>query len=490
MYKIAIGGFSHETHTFLDKLTDIEDFEVRGVQYGEDVISENEEVHGYIKGFIDILREQKAEPVGTVSAGASVHGHVTARAFDKYTGEMVERLQNLENLDGVLLALHGAMAAENHLKAEAEVVRRVRNAVGDIPIMVTLDLHANEDHELTDAADAVFVCKKYPHTDTYETGVAASRCLLKTLRGDFKPEVALHKPKVLSPSVFQWSEAPPMTDFRQRADEWKNKEDSIYYISIAPGFGYADVPDAGASAIVVTDGDRGLAETVARDISLLMWKKREQLATKPILGPEDAVREAMESVDEGSTPVVLADGSDRTGDSTYVPRELLTQQASGWALSSMNDADAVQKCQDAGLQSTLELSIGGWGQASGEPLQVTGKVVFLDEVTYQLTGPMGTGRKVHCGPSAVLDLGDERYVVLTSRNHQVRDEAGFSAFGLDPAGLDILVVRSRVHFRAYYDQEASEIIEVDAPGMGPADLTVLDYENVPADLYPVGSDWR
>lgn len=491
MFRIGIGGFSHETHTFLEKRTTEEDFYKRKVLFGEEVIEGNRGVRNYIQGFIEILDGAGAEMVGTVAASAGVHGHVTTGAFERFTDDMVQGFKEAGELDGVLLALHGAMAAEHHLRAEAEVVRRVRAAVGDIPLMVTLDLHANEDHQLTDVADAVFVCKEYPHTDTRETGMAAARCMLATLKGEFTPAMAISKPGIISPSVFQWTGASPMKDFRIRADEWEDREPSIDYISIAAGFGYADVPDVGASVIVVTDGDRALAETAARDISMYMWERREELARKPIAGPEEAVEKAMKLAAGGISPVVLADGSDRTGDSTHVLQELLLQDAESFALSSMHDPEAVRACLKAGLDAEVTLTVGGWGQASGDPVEISGRVDFVDDdMTYILTGPMGTGGDVPCGPSAVVNMGRDRYVVLTSINHQVRDAEGFRAFGLDPASLGILVVRSRVHFRAYYDDAAGSIIEVDAPGMGPADLGVLDFYHIPADTYPVGRNWR
>ncbi len=490
MVRVAIGGFIHETHTFLEKLTGVEDFENRGVHWGEEAIEANREVHGYIGGFVRVLEAAGVDMVGTVAAAAGVHGYVTDEAFELYTGALVEGVRDAMPLDGVLLSLHGAMAAASYPKAEAEVVRRIRAVVGDdVPIMVTLDLHANEDEELTDAADAVFICKEYPHTDTPETGAAAAHCLLETLAGRFEPEMAIQKPGIISPSIFQWTGAPPMSDFRARAREWEEKYPEIYYISIAPGFGYADVPDVGATVVVVTDGNKARAEEVARDLSAYMWERREELARKPIRKTEEAAERALELVAEGKTPVVLADGADRTGDNTKLLAELLRRGAKNVALSSMHDPAAARDCIDAGAGARVRVRCGGWGQASGEPLELEGTVSFAGDGEYVLTGPMGTGGTVRCGPSATLDIGDGNRVVLTSLNHQVRDAEGFAAFGVDPMEMDILIVRSRIHFRAYYEDVAGAIVEVDAPGMGPADLGVLTYHNVPADIYPIGRHW-
>ncbi|MDP2873275.1 MAG: M81 family metallopeptidase, partial [Bacillota bacterium] len=465
-FRVGIGGLATETHTFLNDPTTVEDFEDHGTLWGQEVIHNNRGImREYVDGYVEVLRGAGAETVGTMVAFAGVHGWVTAEAFDKYADGMAERFRReAGKLDGVLLALHGAMAVTGHPRPEAEIVRRVRAAVGDdISIMVTLDLHANEDHELIDAADAVFVCKQYPHTDMKETGVVAARCLLATLSGEYKPRTAIHKPGIITPSVFQWTQASPAREFRARADEWERREPGIVYISIAYGFGYADVPDVGASVIVVTKDDKVLAETVARDISAYMWERREELARKAVPKAAEAATKALELVGQGVRPVVIGDGSDRTGDSTHVMRELLRRGARNAVLSTMNDARAVKACEAAGIGATISLKLGGWGQASGDPLEVTGTVQWLGVGDYILTGPMGRGSKALCGPSAVVDIGNGNKIVVTSYNHQVLDEQGIVAFGLDFDASDIMVFRSRVHFHAYYDAVPGAVtLEVDA----------------------------
>ncbi|MDP2858636.1 MAG: M81 family metallopeptidase, partial [Bacillota bacterium] len=166
MYRIGVGGFIHETHTFCPAPTDVKDFEdQKGVHSGQDLIDYFTGTNDYYAGYFDVLGSYGAEVIPTSHAYAGVNNYVTKAAFDKYTSAIVDGLKAAGKLDGALLALHGAMVSEEHVKAEAEIVRRVRKAMGDIPIFVTLDFHANEDHELTDVADAVFIQKKYPHTD-------------------------------------------------------------------------------------------------------------------------------------------------------------------------------------------------------------------------------------------------------------------------------------------------------------------------------------
>ena len=123
-------------------------------------------------------------------------------------------------------------------------------------------------------------------------------------------------------------------------------------------------------------------------------------------------------------------------------------------------------------------------------MEISGKVEFLDDCEYVTTSPMGKGSRRRLGKVAVLGFGDNNHVILTQALHQVLDDAIYPAVGLRPEDLDIVSLKSRVHFRAFYQDEAGTIVEVDAPGLGPADLSQHDYQNLPEDIYPIGAKWR
>jgi len=167
-------------------------------------------------------------------------------------------LKGAGKIDGVLLALHGAMAVSGIPRPEAELARRVKKVNDKIPLMVTLDLHANEDVELANASDGVFILKTYPHLDSHDIGEKAAQCMIETIKGKFKPIMAVRKPGVISASVYQASEYHPMKEVYNRCRMWEER--GVYCASVAPGFGYADVPDVGASVYVVTNGDHKMAE--------------------------------------------------------------------------------------------------------------------------------------------------------------------------------------------------------------------------------------
>jgi len=440
-----------------------------------------------------VAEEEGAELFPVLSVGMAPGGFTSwfeKECFDKYANEIADGLKSAGPLDGVLLALHGAMAVSGVPKPEAELVRRVRKAVGSIPIMVTLDLHANEDEELTQASDAVFVLKTYPHVDSEEIGMVAANCMMDTLKGNFTPTQALKKPGIMSASIYQASAYHPMKLVYDRCREWEQK-DSVYCVSVAPGFAYADVPDVGMSVIAVTNDDKELAEQIVDDVAALAWSLREALSA-PLPNPAEAVSLALSHIARGEKPVILADGSDRTGDSTHVLKELLRQQATNWAIPGIADPKASHYlAENHNVGDEVTVSIGGWAsEHSGDPVEITGTIEFIGRPSFTLVGPMGKGAKVQDGLVVRLNLGKNSHVVVSERMRGANDSAPLAAVGIDVSSLDIVILKDRVHHRAFWDSVAQVDIRVDSPGIGVADLTKLHFDNVPKYIYPIGAKWR
>ncbi len=490
--RIAIAEFSHETCTFCPDPTTIERLDSYALR-GQAVAERLKGLPTYMNGFMQAINEAQAEliPLLYVSMAPGPYtSWLDADCFEKYTGEIVAGLRQAGEVDGVLLALHGAMAVQGILKPEAEIVRRVREVVGGKPIMVTLDLHANEDAELTEVADAVFIIKTYPHIDTEETGYAAAQCLIDTIQGRFQPRQALRKPGIISASIYQATDYSPMHTLLERCRQWEVKE-KVRWVAVAPGFAYADVPDVGMSVIAITDGDQALADAIAQDVSDLAWTLREAFR-QPLPNPAEAVAEAIGLNSQGLRPVILADGADRTGDSTHVLQQLLAQGAKNFAIPGIADPVVAKHLEaTAQIGDLVTVRIGGWAsEFSGEPVEVSGKIEFMGRPQYTLVGPMGKGRRVQDGLVVRLNLGNNNHVVISERMRGANDSAGLTSVGIDVDSLDIIALKDRVHHRAYWDSVAKADIKVDAPGIGAADLSTLHYNNIPDDIYPIGRNWR
>ena len=475
--RIGVATFSHETCTFCPNPTGIEEWEYYGPpMQGEEVLQAGD----YIRGFVDHCQEYAGvELVGISSPrnakGGSSGSWITTEAFDKYSYGIAEGLRRAGHLDGVYLSLHGAMAVIGIPRPEAELVRRVRQAVGDVPIVVTLDLHANEDHELSDAADAVFIIKRYPHYDSALQGERAARMMVRIVRGAYKPTMAARKPGVITPSVFQGTGVSPAMEIMERARRWECRVKDAF-VSVAFGFAYADVPDVGATVMVVTNDDQELADEIAEDMSDYIWRVRQAFAGKKLPKTEEGVRLAIAAARAGKTPVVVADHSDRTGNSTHILEELIRQGGSNCCITTIADDRAIEEIRSkARVGERVSVDVGGYmDKFAGNPVRIDGRLEFL--------GSYGRFDTV-----AVLLFGDNNRVIVTPLLHQVTDTSIFEPLGIDLDVLEIIVLKSRVHFRrGYYENGlAGAIFEVDAPGLGPADLTTIDYKNIPRDIYPI-----
>jgi microcystin degradation protein MlrC len=475
--RIGVATFSHETCTFCPVPTGIAEWEYYGPPVGGDSVLER---GSYIEGFVSRAREHRGvELVGILSPrgakGGSSGSWITKEAFDKYSYGIADDLREAGRLDGVFLALHGAMAVTDVARPEAEIVRRVRAVVGDIPIFVTLDLHANEDHELSDAADAAFIVKRYPHYDARLQGERAARIMLRTIRGTFSPVMATRKPGVITPSVFQGTGESPAMDIMERARRWENRETDVF-VSVAFGFAYADVPEVGATVMVVANGDQELADRIADDMSDYIWRVREEFAGKRLPKTRAGVAQAIAEARAGRTPVVVADHADRTGNSTHILEELIRQGARNFCVATIADSLAIREIASrAQVGERVSVNVGGYADRfAGRPVPVEGVVEYL--------GEYGRADTV-----AVLRFGDNNRVILTPQLHQVTTPGIFERLGIDLGEVDMVVLKSRVHFRRGFVETglAGAVVIVDAPGLGPADLSTIDYQNVPEGLYPI-----
>jgi microcystin degradation protein MlrC len=467
-FRIAVAQFSMETCTFCPRPTGVAEWEFYGPpQQGEAVLRRG----SYIQGFVARAAEYpEVELVGIYSPRSPVGGSsgswVTTEAFDKDTRGIQDDLRAQGSFDAVYLALHGAMAVTGVPKPEAEIVRRVRQVVGDARIAVTLDLHANVDRELSGAADGVFIVKHFPHYDSRYQGERAARLLVRTLRGDYRPAMAARKPGVITPSVVQWTGESPAIDIMERARVWEFTEPDAF-VSVAFGFAYADVPDVGAAVMVITNDDPQLAERIAQDMSAYFWRVREQFFAKPIPKTEEGVREAIRAAREGTTPVIVADDADRTGNSTWILEELIRQGGRNFVIATLADDRAIERIKaTSGTGRRVSVEVGGYADRyAGRPVPIEGVVDYL--------GPWAQHETV-----AVLRFGENNRVILTPTLHQVTTPEIFRDLEIPTEEIAIAVLKSRVHFRRGFDDTglARHIVIIDAPGGGPAGPAQLREE--------------
>jgi microcystin degradation protein MlrC len=321
--RIGVLHFSHETVTFLKNDTTLEDFVYPGSPAkGEALLKFDPK--SYMGGFVKMAREfAGVELVGIESPlwpkTYMGSGWVTQDAYETFVGRMIAEIKADKPFDGIYLCLHGAMAVRGVPRPEAELARRVREAVGPKAfIAATFDLHGNEDDEFLKYADMAFAVKYFPHYDGYLQGERAARTLVRAIRGDYKPTHITTKIPIISPTVLQWTGASPWMDLVQRALVWEAREPDVY-INVFFGFPFADVPDVGMTIQVLTNGNPELAANVCRDMAETTWRQRKALLTSTkIHSIPEGVALAKQAVQSRETPVVLADHSDRSGCATWL----------------------------------------------------------------------------------------------------------------------------------------------------------------------------
>jgi microcystin degradation protein MlrC len=485
-FRIALAGFVQESVTFIDVASTLETFQATE-STGQTMLDRHRGANTPTAGFIDICEAADCELVPLFYAGAAAAGPTTDDAYEHYVQRIVDGLKAAGPLDGVLLDLHGAMATPTRLDADAETLERVRAVIGtDLPLMIALDYHANIDKRTIELVDALFGYHYSPHTDMAETGKRTARCMLKTLRGEIKPVMAIHKPGVMVPSIFSATGLEPLKSIVDRSVQVAETFAAFRDVSVFAGFSYADVPNCGFSVVAVTDNDAAAAAALTEQFSAEIHAQRRELNhPEMVFSIDSGIAEAQRIHASHDKPVVLLEHADRMGDSTYLLRAALERRLRGTAVPYVADARAAEAAAAAGVGNQVRLTLGGHSSArAGGPVTLTGTVTFAGEKRYFATGPYFTGRLVDLGLTAIVDTGDV-LVIITSNQSTAVDDDCFKQFGLDINDYSYIVLRSKTHFRAAYESLASAILIVDTPDWGPADLTLLDYRHVRKDsTYP------
>ena len=409
--------------------------------------------------------------------GAMPCGRVERAFFESTRDKILQGVRDSLPLDGVFLHLHGAMVAHGYPDAEGEICAGIRAIIGpDVPLICSLDLHANVTKKMSESTTAMVAFDCYPHTDIAETGAAAARIMQDTLDGKATPVMAYRRIPFLLP-LFP-TDDPAITPFYKRLFEIRAAE-GVMEARMAHGFFPADIEEMGMTVMVTTNGDRALAERYADELEALLYERMPELdRAYPDI---DEVLERVERAE--SYPVVIADSSDNPGagglgDTTHILRAVLKKGITGAAFATILDPESVKKCEAAGVGNTVHLSLGGWSDPSrsGGPVEVDAYVRMITDGVYTFKGKMSHGLRGTHGKAAVIDVAGNT-VIVTSLSRQPFDLEVFRSHGIAPEEQKILVPKSSVHFAADYGKVAKEMYVVALPGMSSPDPKSYAYKN-------------
>lgn len=478
MKKVLIAQFTHETNTFCAKKADFEAFRVFRWFEGEDLITKQRGVATDLGGFVDEMEKYgDTELIPAIGIGAMPCGTVQTEVFDFACERILGAIKAHMPLDGVFFHLHGATVVEGHPDASGELCAATREIIGEnIPLICSLDLHANVTKKMAENADALVCYDCYPHTDIAETGAAAARIMRKILREKAIPTMAYRRIPYLLP-LFPTAE-PQISPIYDRMKEMRGMA-GVLEARLAHGFFPSDVEEMGMAVMVTTDNDQALAERLAEELSQMVIERIPQLVREyPDL---DEVLDRIER--EGKYPAVLADASDNPGagalgETTHILRRILERGITGAAVATILDPESVKKCEQAGVGNTVHLSLGGWSDPvlSGGPIEVEAYVRAITDGNYVFKGKMSHGLWGTHGKAAVIEVGGN-VIIVTSLTRQPFDLEVFRSHGIAPEEYRILVTKSSVHYKADYGKIAKAMYTLSLPGVASPDPKAYRYKN-------------
>jgi microcystin degradation protein MlrC len=495
--RAVIAMMKHETNTFSPIPTPWARFQEWGAFFGADALRAYESTAMPMGAYIRLAREAGMEIVTPVAAEAMPSGPVSAEAYEIMAGAICEAVA--AGCDAVLLDLHGAMVSEATPDGEGTLLERLRAIAPEVPICVTCDLHANLTEAMVRNCTALIGYKTYPHVDMYAVGEQIGRVLLRTLRGEARPVMAWGNRPLLAQTLRMGHADEPMRTLLAMAREDERR--GLLAATVFGGFPLADFRDAGLSAIVVADalthgGDDDAARTAAQAaVERLLeaaWERREDFLHRH--EPLHAVVARAKRL--GDYPVLLLDHADNVGsggteDVMTVIAEVLQQGLEDVAVAAVWDPAAVQELMRAGVGAEVTVNLGGKTDMPsigrrGESLPVTGRVRTITDGAFVVRGPMYTGVTVQMGPTAVLDTGKVK-IVIVSRHHEPWDLGVFTSVGIDPTRMKYLVLKSRIHYRAGFEPIGKHTLTCDGTGVTTSDNALLRFEHVRRPIFPLDS---
>jgi len=484
--KLVIGAFMQETNSFSTFKSDLESFENRQFLIGEEIIQGNYKKGTGLGAFIKVAEKENIQLIPLVSACMTAGGLVTSEAYYKVKTLFLEKLKQVKQFDGVLLALHGAMAVEGVDDPEGDFLEAVRTQIGkDVPIVSSFDMHANFTKKMMDNLDALAGFDTFPHIDVIETGERAINIMISILREKIKPTIAMKRLPLMAAAVNAQTTHGLMGEAMKRAKSIE-KEENVISTAIFAVQPWLDLYDTGFSIVAVTDNDLELAQKKSDEIARLLWESRERFAVNE-LTVEEALARARE-IDGG--PIVLSDSANSPSggagaDSTYVLKKLLDLELEFPVTLTITDPGAVEKCIKKGVGKKITVEVGGKiDKDFSQPISVKGYIKTISDGKYLYKRKIWLGMVENMGKTVVLVIKKNIFLVITELRAITFDPEQFISLGISPEDMKIIIVKSPNTFRPNYESLAKEIIMLKVPGPCSSNLIDLPFKNIKRPMYP------
>ncbi|NLV73141.1 MAG: M81 family metallopeptidase [Chloroflexi bacterium] len=485
--RVAFGLFQHEANSFCPQPTNLAGFQRHYYKAGAELLETTRGIATEDAGALAVLCSQpdiEVVPLLGVKAGSGAA--IERDTYQSLRDDLLRRLEAAMPVDGLLLVLHGAMMAEGEDDASGDILAAARQLLGEgMPIVVSLDLHANVTCRMAKMATALVGYHTAPHIDLYETGQRAAEILVDTLHGKIQPQMALCRLPLIVPAENARHTDGPLADIINRALELELRGE-ILHGGVYPVQPWLDAPDVGCSVVVVTDKDAARAHSYALEMGSAFWQRRTDFIPE-LVTPAAAIAKAL---DGEARTVILCDSSDApssgaTGDSSSLLHALLASEINAEVLTNVVDAPAVERACQAGVDAEIEVDLGGsLAPQYYQPVRFRGIVKSLHNGVFRFKGQGMRGVTMRMGRTAVLERGSLRVVVMEHGVTQWDPEL-YRSLGLEPKDARIVQVKSPAAFRAAYADIADEIILLDTPGAASPKLTSLAWQRLSRPIYPL-----
>ena len=487
MTRILVAECKQEVSTFNPHLSGYDDFSVRR---GEAFFQYHRSVRNEVGGALNIFEGTRdVELIPAYGAMFITSGGALAKsAWERLAYEFLESVRSAPPVDGVYLAMHGAMASEEEFDPEGWLLAETRKILGEkVPIVVSLDLHGILTDRMLEHSSAVVAYHTYPHVDFFETGQRAARLLLRVVAGEVRPVTA----KVPIPALVRGDELITATGlFGESIRIAQQIESDPRGLSAGMFIGnpFTDVPALQTYSFVVTDNDLALAEQWALQIADNFWSYHERMQV-PLLSLEDMANVVMAT---RSGTLALVDAADATssgasGDSNAILRKLIEVGYQGRTLIPIVDATAVKMAFASGVGATIQVTVGGTLDPQRfQPLPIMATVRLLSDGRFRSES---FGEQWLAGPTAVLE-SENFTLVVSSRAVSLYDRSFFYAHGQNPKSFDAVVVKSPHCQHPMFAAWCSRMIHIDAPGSSSANLRYLGHTRCPRPIFPLDAEVR
>jgi microcystin degradation protein MlrC len=490
--RILSTEISHETNTFSILPTTLDLYKARRYYRGEEIVRAFSGTKTEMGAHLDAARKYGWKLVQPIAAAATPGGKTPAKDWAHLSGAVIEACKE-GPFDGVLLSLHGAMVTEDQDDAEGDLLRRLREKLGpDVPIAISLDIHANVSDAMARMANILISYRTYPHIDQYERGLEAADFLQRMMNGEIQPRSRVWRGPVLEGLDYGRTQGGPMSRILVHADHLRQKNPGILAITICAGFVWADIPDAGPSVSITAMGDPSRFQDVAEELMKEVWETRHE-TTVPLYSLQEAMAEAGKGT-KGGRPLILADftdnpGSGGYGDAVRLLEAMIQANLKNAAFGCVPDPEAAQKCIAAGVGEEVDLALGAKidPRTYGPSLMVRGTVEQVSDGKFIAQGPMSKGVQLSMGPTAVLRCGGVR-VLVTTHNIQVYDLQVFLSQKIDPRACSVVAVKSWHHFRASFEPISRKVMLVDSGGLASMDLKRFTFRKVRRPIWPLNGE--